>query len=95
MKFFLIAEDEVYAGDAGDGFGGQLGVASDDGGEGIGIASDELADELSGFCIGFAGDGAGMDDAEVGGFAEGDEFVAGISEILSEKGGFGLIKPAP
>ena len=90
----IVAEDE---GDAGDGFdflGGDLCEAAYDCYLCVGVLAVCLADGGAAFLLGHRGDGAGVDDVEVGAHAPVDDGVAFGDEASQEVGGLGEVELA-
>ena len=93
-QFFLVADDQVYPGDRGDGGGATLRIATDHGGKGVGIASGKGSDGLAAFGIGQIGYRAGIDDAQIGRFAKWDDTVSGCHQSLADDERFRLVEAA-
>lgn len=92
VAFFVVADDEVDAGDVGDVLWFELGVAACDDDYGSGVLSDHLSDGLAAFAVGDLGDGAGVDDADVGDLALGGGLDAEGFELLAYGAGFGEVE---
>ena len=74
--FAVVAEHEADAGELLELFSGHLGEAADDGYLGFGVGAVGLADGVAALLLGGGGDGAGVDEVEVGGLGEVDDGVA-------------------
>ena len=88
VTFAVGAEYKVHAWHIADLLGLELGVAAGDDDEGVGVAADEAADGLAAFLVGYFGDGAGVDDADVSLLAFLDSLYAVGFEALADGGGF-------
>ena len=88
VAFAVGAEDEVNAWHVEDLLGLELGVAAGDDDKGVGVLADKATDGLAAFLVGYFGDGAGVDDADVGALP----FLYGLYAVgfegLAEGGGF-------
>src|SRR5260221_7976748 len=67
LGFVGIADNERDAGESGQFFGGALGVTAGDENFGGGILRVDFANGIAGLSVGGGGDGAGVDDDELGG----------------------------
>src|SRR5205807_35713 len=72
----LVGDDVADAGEGADGVGVAGGVAAHDDEVGGRVGLVQSADELPALGVGLVGDGAGVDDAQVGGLALGGLDVA-------------------
>ena len=90
----VVAEDE---GDAGDFFnlgGGHLGETSHDDDLGVGIGAVGLADGGAAFLFGDGGDGAGVDDVQVGRLMKINDCVALVGKTAQMVGRLGVVELA-
>lgn len=92
IVLLVIAEDDVDAFDFLDFSCRILGKAADDGHNGIGVEHRGLADGVAAFLLGDGGDGAGVDDVEVGLLVEINRFPSCIVEFAEQVRGFCKIK---
>ncbi len=90
LGFVGIADDEGDTGEGGEFFGGTLGVATGDENTSGGICGMKFADGVAGLRVGGGGDGAGVEDDDVG-----DSWVRGkrktlLAELALDGGAVGL-----
>ena len=81
MGLVGIADYEGDAGQGSDFFRGALGVAAGDDDAGCGICGMEFADGVAGLGVRGGGDGAGVEDHEVGGVGIRSNGVALIAQL--------------
>src|SRR5450432_3895766 len=89
LVFVGIAKDRGHSGESGDLGGGSLGVAAGDEDLGGGVAGVDAADGSTGGAVGVGGDGAGVEDDELGGFGR-SWLEAAVRELVGDGGAVGL-----
>ena len=90
LGFVGIADDEGDAGKSGEFFGGTLGVAAGDNDASRGIGGVEFADGVAGLRVGGGGDGAGVEDDDVGDGRVRGKGKALLAELALDGGAVGL-----
>src|SRR5256885_15119382 len=93
LGFVGIANNERDAGEGRKFFGGALGVTAGDENFGGGVLRVNFANGIAGLGVGGGGDGAGVDDDELGGLG-GSRGWAAAGQELALDGGAGGVRGA-
>jgi hypothetical protein len=90
LGFVGIADYEGDAGKGGDFFGGALGVAAGNKDAGCGIGGVQFANGVASLGVCGGGNGAGVEDHDIGGGGIGSDGVALIAQLALDGGTVGL-----
>ena len=91
IALLLVAENQGDAGDGGKGLGVDLGIAAGDDDAASGMETAGAADEIARLAVGGGGDGAGVDDDQLGPGLERDDGPAGRGQAFFKGGRFELV----
>ena len=90
LRLVRVADYERDAGESGDFFRGALGVAAGDDDFCIWIGGMEFADSVAGLRVGGSGNGAAVDNDEIGGRGGMRQGTAAVEQLAFDRGPIGL-----
>ena len=94
VELLLGAHHQAHAVHPRHLLGAQLSIASRDDDEGVGVLAPSLADHVAAAAVGLLGDGAGVDDADVGTLPRTHATYALGQELPPYGGGLGEVQLA-